>query len=126
MSKIAKLITANQKYPEELAYTPLPFRMEYAEAKGTLLTMPAPNCSVKYRIKVELGAEVWISEETASGYSNAITEATYNVKRAVVEEIFGEFRHLITMMHIAIYDRDYEKARTLLAELENQMFKEGL
>jgi len=126
MSKIAKLITAKQKYPTEYVATMTPpLCMEYAQVEDRLLTMPAPDRAVKYRIKVELGAEIWISEEAAK-YSGAISEAVYNVKRAVVEEIFGEFRHHITMMHIALYDRDYDKARKQLSELEDKMFREGL
>jgi len=30
------------------------------------------------------------------------------------------------MMHIALYDRDYDKARKQLSELEDKMFREGL
>lgn len=126
MSKIAKLITATQKYPSEYAYNERPFRMEYAQVEDKLLTMPAPDRSVKYRIRTELGAEVWISEEAISGCSGAIDRAVYNVKRAVIEEIFGEFRQLITKLHIAAQDRDYEKLRVLVEELDHQMFREGL
>jgi hypothetical protein len=49
-----------------------------------------------------------------------------SIKRAMIEEIFGEFRPLIIQMHAASYDEDTVRLRTLLAEMENLMFHDGI
>ena len=46
------------------------------------------------------------------------------MKRAIIEEVFGEFRPLIIQMNTALYDRDTTRLATLLSQLERQMFVE--
>jgi hypothetical protein len=46
----------------------------------------------------------------------------HNIKRSVIEDVFGEFRPLIVEMRTAIYDDDMVRLKTLLAHIENQMF----
>jgi hypothetical protein len=46
----------------------------------------------------------------------------HNIKRSVIEDVFGEFRPLIIEMRTAIYDDDMVRLKTLLAQMENQMF----
>jgi len=49
-----------------------------------------------------------------------------NVRRAMIEEVFGEFRHYLVEMRAALYDNDDYRIKTLLAEMEHQMFHEGI
>jgi hypothetical protein len=50
----------------------------------------------------------------------------FSVKRAMIEEVFGEFRPLIIEMRRSLYDEDTQRVRTLLARLEEQMFTDGV
>ena len=48
------------------------------------------------------------------------------MKRSMVEEVFGEFRPIIIQMHTAIYDKDTTRLATLIAQLEHEMFVDGI
>lgn len=50
----------------------------------------------------------------------------HDIKRSMIEEVFGEFRPLLIEMRGALYDEDTNRVRTLLAEFEQQMFRDGL
>ncbi len=49
-----------------------------------------------------------------------------DLKRSMIEEVFGEFRPLIIELRSSLYDGDTVRTRTLLAELEHQMFTDGI
>ena len=51
-----------------------------------------------------------------------VFKMTHDIKRAMVEELFGEFRGPIIEIQSAIYAGDFIRLRTLLAELESSMF----
>ena len=50
----------------------------------------------------------------------------YNLKRKILEEVFGEFRKDLHSIIEAVYNRDLEKVLTHVYKIENKMFKEGL
>ena len=54
------------------------------------------------------------------------TEALRDLKRAMIEEVFGEFRPMIIEMRAALYDEDTSRVRRLLAEMEHSMFTDGI
>jgi hypothetical protein len=65
----------------------------------------------------------WINETKTPGDENQNYSAFLNtVRRQVIEEVFGEFRPFIYEMNTALYDEDLTRIRTLLANLEQQMF----
>ena len=49
----------------------------------------------------------------------------YDAKRAIVEEIFGEFRSPIMAIYEALFNRDVEKAAKALTQLEHRLFDVG-
>ena len=121
MSKIAKLLAAKQKVPPEYGVM-LP-KMNFTKVSDSEAVSTIDR-STRYRIVIELGAEVWVSEET-SKYPHALEHAIRDVRGAVVEEIFGEFRSLLKQVKVSLYDRDTDRAWELLEQLERQMFIEG-
>ena len=53
-------------------------------------------------------------------------DAIKDIKRAIIEEVFGEFRPLIYDMRAALYDGSKADLRKLLGELEDAMFHDGV
>ena len=78
-----------------------------------------------YKIGVTLGATVTVSELDCVSNSDAVSEAVERTKRSIVEAVFGEFREDFYRLESAIYDRDFQKARTLLTEFQRKMFEVG-
>lgn len=81
---------------------------------------------IQVRIGVKFETQVWISEVELLKSNAPIDSALVHSKRAMIEEIFGEFRPLLNDINIATYEGDMYKVRDLVAKLENQMFIEGL
>lgn len=75
-----------------------------------------------YRIGVTLGSQVAVTDFDMLQGKDAIALAIERTKRSIVEAVFGEFRQDIMQLHNAIYDRDFQKARTILTNLEEKMF----
>lgn len=75
-----------------------------------------------YRIGVTLGSQVTVADFDMLKDKNALALAIERTKRSIVEAVFGEFRQDIMQLHNAIYDRDFQKSRTILTNLENKMF----
>jgi hypothetical protein len=84
----------------------------------------------EYEILVKIYAKKWFDEDSliiSKENENAIKQDVYtSIKKAIVEEIFGEFRPIIYEMQSAIYDRDTTRLRLLTSELEHKMFYEGI
>lgn len=89
-----------------------PTQYEYGVEKELIL-------EVKLRTKAWVNEQEWNNTEIRS---NIIRD----LKRSMVEEVFGEFRSIIIELRSSIYDGDTNRTRTLLAELEQQMFTDGL
>ena len=76
-----------------------------------------------YKIGVTLGNTVTVSDLDCVNNSDAVSEAIERTKRSIVEAVFGEFREDFYRLEAAIYDRDFQKARTLLTEFQRKMYE---
>ena len=83
---------------------------------------------IMLRAKLETKAYISSSDCNSSPAAdhNNYTEALRDLKRAMIEEVFGEFRPMIIEMRAALYDEDTSKVRRLLAEMEHSMFAGGI
>jgi hypothetical protein len=121
MSKLSKAITASMTGDVRatrglnLRYTDVSIHSsDHALEKQVLL-------------QAKISTKAWIRESPLKGTSSEddlFRQALSDVKRAMIEEVFGEFRPLIIEMRAALYDEDQTRLRTLLAELETKMFHE--
>lgn len=117
MSKLAKVIEATclgRVAPPGFNYT--------------TITKTLKEDSQYYSFKLE--ARIGVSEVVSKVAINAskieiLPHILEDVKRGVVEEIFGEFRPFIQDLRIAAYQQDYDKIQELLRSLETQMFDEN-
>lgn len=84
----------------------------------------------EYKIEVKLSARKWFDEtaliSSNENLSTTRQEVYSSIKRAMIEEIFGEFRPIIIELQSAIYDKNLDRMRRLTAELEHKMFIEGV
>lgn len=69
------------------------------------------------------GCRRWVRDDLLNGPDNMTVYA--DIKQAMIEEMFGEFRPLLIEMRSASYDEDQTRVRKLLAQLEYQMFHDG-
>ena len=76
----------------------------------------------RYRIGVTLGSHTIVSEFDMMQDKDALALAIERAKRSIIEAVFGEFRQDIMQLQNAIYDRDFQKSRTILTNLEDKMF----
>jgi len=72
-----------------------------------------------YRISVTVGSQVIVSEMD----DDLLEHAIERTKTHIVEGIFGEFREDFYRLEKAIYDRDFQKARSLLTEFQRKMYE---
>ena len=121
MSKLAKAInatvTGDVKATRDL-------KLNYLEVSKTVSEAEYPRLAKKYKIGVKLETSCWLDERV--GAHSSYQDMLFSVKRAMIEEVFGEFRPLIIEMRRALYDEDTQRVRTLLAWLEEQMFTDGV
>lgn len=84
-----------------------------------------PEITNLYKIdfKASFGTSYYIDENLAVKGSPVIEETLRNVKKAVIEEIFGEFRQPINELRHAIYEMDNDRAIELLKNIEKQMYE---
>jgi len=79
------------------------------------------------RLQVTLKTDKWLNKSlTNQADIDLRYEIIKDIKRAMIEEIFGEFRPYLIELRSSLYDKDLSRARTLLAQMEEQMFVEGL
>jgi hypothetical protein len=124
MSKLAKCIDAKILFDEyRAAKLPTPKYFDVGiEAKEVVLDYKR---EVQVRIGTHFECRVWITDAELKQSDAAITSAKTRIKRAMIEEIFGEFRPLLHEIVVASYDGDMHKMRELIQNLEHQMFVEG-
>lgn len=72
----------------------------------------------RYDIEVKLGASVAISEHQHDHLSSMVT----NVKRAVIEELYGEFRKPLIELEIIIAEGHQQEALEKIRKLHRNMF----
>ena len=125
MSKLAKAIdatfTGNVKASRDLKLNYLNVYLNTKTDSQTVTRM----MSKEIRLGVTLQSTKWI-EDTLASDPDIYREICHDLKRSMIEEVFGEFRPMLIEMHSALYDGDNSRLRTLLAEMENAMFHHGL
>lgn len=95
-----------------------------------LMQQPQSPMSLAKGVRIAATFEhvAWIQDTPPRGTPEGqlIAEAMKDVRCAIVEDVFGEFRPLILEMRTALYNADDTRMRSLLAEMEQRMFVEGL
>ena len=126
MSQVVKAITSHDTGQRKVfsdGFSPL--FQDVFTSKSTIQDLRGLNDVTKeYRIGVTIGSNVYVSELEAIGNESALHEAINRTKRQVIEAIFGEFRTDFMLIERALYDRDFQKARSYLAQFENKMFSD--
>lgn len=93
------------------------------EDKTNLLSTKIYDIGVKFGVTVSVpDDELGKFDPDKANLKTAIQVA----RRQIVEEVFGEFRGPILELHLAIFERDFYRAKNILVNLERQMFFEGL
>lgn len=120
MSKFAATITAKLTGDVKVS------KMRYV----TIEQLQLPTEPFTLRKGVEIGAvfrhKAWIDDNPRRPQGECIVEALKDVRRAMVEEVFGEFRPYLIEMRAALHDGDEDRLRKLLVELEHKMFVEDV
>jgi len=80
-----------------------------------------------YNIGLTIGTSVWINQYpgSSSKAENDLHEAICNSKRAIIEEVFGEFRPILMKLEMEIINRNSGEALDLVRQLRKQMFEVG-
>ena len=130
MSKLAKAIDATLTGDVKLARS---LKLNYLQVEKISQELHDPmffekRIGIMLRAKLETKAYVSSSDCISSSAAdhNNYTEALRDLKRAMIEEVFGEFRPMIIEMRAALYDEDTSRVRRLLAEMEHSMFADGI
>jgi len=82
------------------------------------------SCSIScvilkaYKLSVELSFAGYCADK------HEVEMLRRKARRALTEEVFGEFRPMIILIERALFDRDFEKANKALLKLEATMFGE--
>jgi hypothetical protein len=119
MSKLAKAI--DYEVGKDYFYKQVPYKLKYTDVKFSVaddMSMIGTNVR-EYKIGVTLRAVKYCTEADRE-------VAVKILKRAMIEEIFGEFRPMIYNLHAALYDRDTDEAEKIVREMDRVMFHEGL
>ena len=130
MSQLVKAImardTGNRKLQE--SFSPLfkaVFNSQERIAESHTTSFETAKVYAKvYEIQVTLGMRTTVTESDALKNSDALPEAILRTKKAVIEACFGEFREDFYLIQAAIYDRDFQKARSLVTDLQIKMFED--
>lgn len=77
----------------------------------------------EYRIGVRIEHRVLLSyDQVMSSKDAVLINAVAQARRAVIEEVFGEFREHFRAVEMALYTYDIDTARAALKAFETQMF----
>lgn len=123
MSKLAREINAQVTGEVKLK------KMRYAVIKHELspaVMSPSLSAAKGVRMTATFSHTAWVNDLGTASEGTLLGEALYDTKRAIVEDVFGEFRPLIVEMRCALHDADTDRIRQLLTELEHQMFVDGM
>lgn len=72
--------------------------------------------------EAKFGNKYYIDEKLAHSNCSALQEVLTQIRKSVVEEVFGEFRGPLRELRHALYNRDFTSATEALDKLEDQMF----
>jgi len=102
--------------------------MTGVRVQNTIPCMSVDYNSIEVPINMEL-IQYSLSvkfEKTFTVSRGKLGEAIKDMRRAIIEEVFGEFRMGIIEAKHAAYNRDYEKVLDALHKLDREMFSEGI
>ena len=133
MSKLAKAIDATLTGDVKLARS---LKLNYLSVEKISQELHDPmffekRIGIMLRAKLETKAYISSSDcisSSAADHNNMIyiQKELRDLKRAMIEEVFGEFRPMIIEMRAALYDEDTSRVRRLLAEMEHSMFADAI
>lgn len=115
MSKLIELVnsrfTGDQKAGLDMKYSNvnIEYELEYDDRYYQI------------RVDVNFGAFGYVKTRNAQK-NEEFEKVVYDIKRGIVEEVFGEFRPILMDMRRLIYEQDMTKLREKINELEVQMF----
>lgn len=112
MSKIVQAIRATPTGRD------VPLRERVSIQVASSFTRTYPYASV-YEIALRVGGTANITNQMQG---RALEAAVNAVQRAVIEEVFGEFRPLFREIEMAFWNDNPEEAKRLLHRMEQQMF----
>lgn len=76
-----------------------------------------------YKIGITIGTQSVVGDIDAFNDDDALELAIDRARKSVIEACFGEFRQDFLQINNALYDRDFQKARSLLTVFEKRMFE---
>ena len=121
MSKLAKLITATMTGDVRAVRD---INLRYI--KGDMSVSADVSQYATHGISKVCRIGVTIDKQIMLRNEDAVTESFRDIKRAILEEVFGEFRPYLIEMRAALYEEDTTRLRALIAEVEEQMFTDGI
>lgn len=120
MSKLAEAITAELTGDKKVS------RMRYLTTESFQQPPSGFNLRNGYAMVATFKHVAWVDDITHLTKGDAIVEAMKDVRRAMIEDVFGEFRPYLIEMRAALHDADESRLRKLIVELEHKMFVEGV
>ncbi len=100
--------------------------LNYLDVSTAVQNVGYPNIAREFKIGVKLQSTKWVDDtqliHSKENEPAIVSDVLKDLKRAMIEEVFGEFRPLIIEMRSALYDKDNTRVLTLLAEMEQKMF----
>ena len=81
-----------------------------------------PNHLQLVAFEATFGSRYYIDEALTYKDSEVLAETLKQVKRSVIEEVFGEFRKPLNELRHYLYNRDVPAALETLSNLERQIF----
>lgn len=122
MSKFAQQLTAKDT-GKRRTITSMTSGSSIRENPNEILTAKVYEIGVKFGVNLTIPSDDLAAK---TNDDNIFKESVYAARKAIVEEVFGEFRGPLTELRVALYEQDFYKARHILSNLEHQMFVEGL
>lgn len=130
MSQIVRAIMARDTGQRQVAtdsFSPLFKEMVSITEKSSEDVSYTYDAYIRYDISVKIGNSVSVSADSIrmskEKSDGELGFAIQRTKQAVVEAIFGEFREDFYLISSALYDRDFQKARSLLNEFQRKMYE---
>ena len=111
MSKLSENIRAVQLNEQ------VPFMMPLTVIDTSIDSLTFPSRK-SYSITATIGMKTYID------YASGLDLAKQQVRKAIVQEIFGEFREPLKNLSIALYNRDLSQAHKIIDEIHQQMFED--
>lgn len=113
MSKLANKIDAQQTRRVKLV--PASPVVEVSENWTELRAMN--SLAKEYSLGVTFVVKGFANDSATDG----LIQLKDMARRQIIEEVFGEFRPLLRKVELALYNLNFDEARSALRELENEM-----